>query len=109
MDIKKKWTIYFPLLVLLILWCFTTPAKTKSSSSKLEDILNVASSNIRPGMLTKHLDSFEEFYEEEETSTLSNESSPSNISENSAASSKSRKLVHLAMMSFSSIFLLYYK
>lgn len=104
-----NWTIYFPLLVLLILWCVTTPANTKSSSSKLEDILNVASSNIRPGMLTNHRNTFEEFYEEDETSTLSKESSPSNISENSATSSKSRKLVHLAMMTFSSIFLLYYR
>ena len=106
-----KWAIkYFPLVVLLIVWCFTAPAKTKAAkpSSNLDDILSEAS-RIRPGMLTDKQDSFADSDEKDETRTLLKETHSSYLSKNSATARESRKLRHLAMMMFSSIFLLYYK
>ena len=62
---------YFSQGTLIALCCFTSLSLSKSSSSKLKDILSGTASNIRPGMLTNNVYSLEDNIEESDIWTPS--------------------------------------
>ena len=73
---------YFSQGTLIALCCFTSLSLSKSSSSKLKDILSGTASNIRPGMLTNNVYPLEDNIEESDIRTPSKEiygSSPSEV------------------------------
>ena len=88
LNINMKFIFkYFSQWTLIALCCFTSLSSSKSSSSKLKDILSGTASNIRPGMLTNNVYLFEDNIEESDIRTPSKEiygSSPSelHVSEN---------------------------
>ena len=104
------------ILVLLVVSCFTTTSLTKSSKTKLDDILSSSSSNIRPGMLNNDV------YASRDPRLRidSNDSDAVNFNEihqsegsgheedaNAALKNRSKKDVIVMITFFSTIFLLY--
>ena len=110
--------IRYSILVLLVVSCFTTTSLTKSSKSRLDDILSSSSSNIRPGMLNDKVYSSEDprFRVDSKDPDAVNfngkhqpEGSGQEEDTNVAFKIRSKNDVILAFTSLSTIFLLYYR
>ena len=83
---------YFSQATLIALCCFTSLSLSKSSSSKLKDILSGTASNIRPGMLTNNVYSLEDNIEGSDIRTQSNDTYGSSPSEVQTSENLSRKV-----------------
>ena len=78
--------------VLVFISCMVSLSLSKSSKSKLQDILSGTASNIRPGMLTNNIYSSKLFSEEGIDRTPLEEFHPSSPSEVDTSTKLSRKV-----------------